>query len=255
MRQGWDDEAANWAAFARTPGRDRAHENINLPALLGLLPGPGRATLDLACGEGRLSRVLAARGHRVVGIDASPALVRLTATHEASVPALLGDATRLPFPGGTFDLVVAYMCLHDIDNLDGAVAEAGRVLAPGGRLCLAIPHPLSTAGSFTSRDGTAPFVISGSYLDPAPLTMTAEREGMRLTFHSEHRPLEVYMGALEAAGLLTETIREVAPGDDVVALDRSQRRWRRVPLFLHVRAVRPEQPARADGRGSLTPPR
>jgi len=110
------------------------------------------------------------------------------------------------------------MCLHDIDDLNGAVAEAARVLAPDGRLCLAIPHPLSTAGSFTSRDGTAPFVVSGSYLEPAPLTMTAEREGMRLTFHSEHRPLEVYMGALEAAGLLTETLREVAPGDDVVAL-------------------------------------
>jgi 2-polyprenyl-3-methyl-5-hydroxy-6-metoxy-1,4-benzoquinol methylase len=70
MRNGWETEAANWAAFARTPGHDQAHEQINLPPFLALLPEPGPATLDLGCGEGRLSRLLAGRGHRVVGVDA-----------------------------------------------------------------------------------------------------------------------------------------------------------------------------------------
>lgn len=81
--------------------------------------------------------------------------------------------------------------------------------------------------------------IPGSYLDPAPLRMQARRGGVLLTFHSEHRPLQAYMDALAAAGLLTETIREVAASDRVVASDPDARRWRRIPLFLHLRAIKP----------------
>jgi SAM-dependent methyltransferase len=238
MRQGWDSEAGNWADFTRTPGHDRAHEQINLPALLDLLPTAGRRTLDLACGEGRLSRSLQTRRHNVVGADASPTMVRFAATHQNPAPVVLADATRLPFAEGAFDLVVAYMCLHDIDDMPGAVAEAARVLQNEGRFCAAIPHPTSTAGSFQGRDATAPFVISGSYLDRAPLRMVADRGGVRLTFHSEHRPLETYFEALATAGLLTETIREIPATDDFIARHPDAARWRRIPLFLHLRAIK-----------------
>jgi SAM-dependent methyltransferase len=238
MRQGWDDEAPNWARFARTPGYDRAHTNINVPALLDLLPPPGRRTLDLACGEGRLSRLLRSLGHRVTGVDASPRMVRLAVTHERPEPAVIGDAARLPFADGAFDLVVAYMCLHDIDQMPQAVSEAARVLARPGRLCLAIPHPVNSAGAFPDHSADAPFVISGSYLDSAPTRLAVDRDDVRLTFHSEHRPLEDYSRALEAAGLLIEAIREVKPSDQVAAHDPGARRWQRIPMFLHIRAVR-----------------
>jgi SAM-dependent methyltransferase len=243
MRKGWEAEAANWARFARTPGHDRSHENINLPALLELLPPPGLRTLDLACGEGRLGRMLQSIGHRVAGVDAAPTMVALAAGHQVREPAVLGDAAALPFSDGAFDLVVAYMCLHDIDAMPAAVAETARLLAPGGRLCAAIPHPLNTAGSFRGRDPAAPFVISGSYLDPAPLHLVLEREDVTLTFHSEHRPLQAYFSALHAAGLLTEAVREVTPPDAVLAADPAAARWQRVPLFLHLRAVKPHVPS------------
>jgi len=235
MRQGWESEAQNWARFARTPGHDHSHEEINLPALLELLPPPGPSTLDLACGEGRMSRLLKSLGHRVVGIDAAPTMVQLAVSHELGEPAVLADAAQLPFQDQSFSLVVAYMCLHDIDAMPQAVQEAARVLAPSGVLCAAIPHPINTAGAFQSRDATAPFVINGSYLDPASSMMVAERGGMRLTFHSEHRPLEAYFRAFEAAGLLTETLREVKPSDQIVSRDQVARRWQRIPLFLHLR--------------------
>ena len=76
-------------------------------------------------------------------------------------------------------------------------------------------------------------------MDPAPLRMVADRGGVRLTFHSEHRPLEAYFRALADAGLLTETIREVSSSDQVVAQHPSDRRWQRIPLFLHLRALKP----------------
>lgn len=69
--------------------------------------------------------------------------------------------------------------------------------------------------------------------------MVADRGGIRMTFHSQHRPLEAYSRALEAAGLLTEAIREVKPGEQVLAQDETERRWTRIPLSLHIRAVKP----------------
>jgi hypothetical protein len=99
-------------------------------------------------------------------------------------------------------------------------------------------HPLNTAGSFQAREAAAPFVNTGSNLDPAPAITTIERDGIRLTFHSEHRPLESCIQALAAAGLLTETIREVRAPDEVVARDPDARRWQRIPLFLHMRAIK-----------------
>jgi SAM-dependent methyltransferase len=239
MRQGWESQARNWAEFARTPGHDDSHEQINLPALLDLMPAPGRRTLDLGCGEGRLGRLLQSLGHLVAGVDAAPTMVRLAVGHEIPEPAVLADAAALPFRDEAFDLVVAYMCLHDMDRMPQAVAEAARVLERGGRLCAAIPHPLASAGSFQDRDEAAPFTIAGSYLDPAPADSESSRGGIRLTFHSEHRPLQAYARALETAGLLIEAIREINAPDGLVAREPSQRRWQRIPIFLHLRAVKP----------------
>jgi len=52
LRDVWDAQADEWAAFARTPRHDVVHETLNLPSFLALLPPPGRKTLDLGCGEG-----------------------------------------------------------------------------------------------------------------------------------------------------------------------------------------------------------
>jgi SAM-dependent methyltransferase len=237
MRQGWDSEAGNWAVFARTPGYDRIYDEINLPAFLTLLPPPGRRTLDLGCGEGRLGRVLRPLGYQVAGIDASETMVRLAAGHALPEPALVADATGLPFAVGAFDLVVAFMVLHDVDRMPEAVAEIARVLEPGGTLCMAIVHPLNSAGNFTERDADALFVIPGSYLEHGPSDFTAERDGVRLTFHSEHRPLEAYSRALEDAGMRIEAIREVGSREELAARDPAARRWQRIPLSLHIRAV------------------
>jgi hypothetical protein len=96
--------------------------------------------------------------------------------------------------------------------------------------------PGQFGGSFTSEDEDGPFVIEGSYLDTFRYAEEVERDGLDMTFHSEHRPLEAYSRALEEAGFLVEAIRE--PPDPEDARWRVKARWHRVPLFLHLRAVR-----------------
>ena len=103
---------------------------------------------------------------------------------------------------------------------------------------MVIVHPLNSAGKFQERDAGAPFVIPGSYLDAGPSDFTVERDGGRLTFHSEHRPLEAYSRALEDAGMRIEAIREVGARDDLAVGDPAARRWQRIPLSLQLRAVK-----------------
>jgi ubiquinone/menaquinone biosynthesis C-methylase UbiE len=102
---------------------------------------PGKQTVDVGCGEGRLTRHLKELGHVVVGIDASPSLVAAAREADPSMDILLADATSIPLEDKCADLAVAFMLLHDIDTMPTTVKEVARILVPGGRLCLAIVHP------------------------------------------------------------------------------------------------------------------
>jgi SAM-dependent methyltransferase len=232
LKEFWDTQADAWKRFARTPGHDAYHEGFNFPAFLDLLPPPGRRTLDLGCGEGRVGLALTRLGHRVVGVDTSPAMVVLARErHEAVV----ADAADLPFEDGAFDLVVAYMSVMNLDDPEAAVREAARVLDRGGRLCIAVVHPIDGAGAFEGDD----FVIAGSYFEPDPKVWVSDRDGIQITFYDRALPLERLVPAHEEAGLLIEAIHEPQPSDDFVRAHPLSERRRRVPLFLHLRAVKP----------------
>ena len=123
------------------------------------------------------------------------------------------------------------MSLQDMDDIAGAVREAARVLVDGGRLCLAIVHPLNSAGEFESREDDAAFVIRGTYLDESYYTDQVARDGYEMEFASLHRPLEAYVRALADAGFLIEDLREPKSA-------LATQRWLRIPLFLYIRARR-----------------
>ena len=100
------------------------------PLLDRLEPLSGCRVLDLGCGDGALARQIAARGARVVGVDASPAMV--AAARDRGVDARVADACRLPFDG-EFDLVFSNAVLHWVREPDAALAGIARALVPGGR--------------------------------------------------------------------------------------------------------------------------
>jgi SAM-dependent methyltransferase len=238
LRDAWERVAADWIEWARAPGHD-TYWRFHRERFFELIPPPGALTLDVGCGEGRVTRDLKALGHRVISLDASPTMV--TAAREADPDGdyRLADAAALPLDDACADLVVAFMSLQDVDDMPGAVHEIARVLVPGGRACLAVVHPLNSAGKFESDDDDSRFVISGSYLEPGRTVDLFERDGYRMTFQSAHYPLEAYAGALERAGFLMEAIREPRSTTLDGTPAGTTNRWLRVPLFLHVRAVKP----------------
>jgi len=231
MREAWDEQAANWIAFVRA--RLDKGWDLTRPPFLALLPPAGRLTLDVGCGEGRLGRALTDAGHRVVGVDASFTLAHAAATHESPLHALVSDASHLAVCDAAADLVVAFMSLMDIDDLQGAVREAARVLRPGGLFCFAIVHPVAESGRF-QKDGT--FLMDRSYLGVWRYPDPVQRQGFEMTFHTEHRPISRYSKALLEAGFVIEEIREPIPDEDVLAARPEEARWRQVPNFLMVRA-------------------
>jgi SAM-dependent methyltransferase len=236
-KAGWEQEARNWAAWARTPGHDGYGQFTD--AFFGEIVGPpGRATLEIGCGEGRVARDLRDRGHRVTAVDASPTLIELAREADPHSEYLLADAAALPFRDANFDLVVAHNSLMDFDDLVGSVAEAGRVLEPDGRFAMSVVHPLVYAGRWESRDPDAFFVASGSYFGRRQIQEHFAREGLEITLYSWMSPLEDYVRALELAGFMVVRIREPAMPAKEVALDPGEGRWLRLANFLHLLAVR-----------------
>lgn len=221
----WEENARQWAAWAGTPGHDVWFWGWNLPAFEELLPKPGIRTVDVGCGEGRVGRVLATRGHHVCGLDRSRVLAELARHAGGYEQVICGDATALPWESESFDLAIAFMCLMDMPDPATAIREVARVLVPGGRLCLAISHPLA-------REPDA----IGDYFAEQDYDETVELDGLSMRFVGRDRPLEHYTRALAEAGFVIEELREPRPRSDAVARSSALTKTAGMPFFLQMRA-------------------
>ena len=100
----------------------------------------GRSVLDAGCGDGAFAVAAWAKGARVSGVDASHAMLEAARTRAlrdaAKIDLVHGSVENLPFPPGTFDVVVMTSVLCTVQDPLRAVSEAARVLRPGGRLVL-----------------------------------------------------------------------------------------------------------------------
>jgi SAM-dependent methyltransferase len=205
----WETHAQAWLAWSDPAQRDGFWTDT-WPTLRQMLPPPSGPTLDVGCGEGRGARELSALGYRVVGIDRSPTLVAAAAQRGSTV--VLGDAGRLPFADGFASLVFASMSLLDIDDLESALDEIGRVLQPGGSLVTAIVHPAISAYEPSELRAEiarlpAPYLTTRHYEDDV-----TSRHGVRMVFSSIHRPIQDYLGPLLRQGFVISDFREGGDG-------------------------------------------
>jgi SAM-dependent methyltransferase len=246
LSERWNVLANDWIRWARAPGHD-SYWRFHRDAFFKLVPSPGQLTVDIGCGEGRVTRDLRSAGHRVFGLDLSAAMCRATLTHKKRSLVVTADARKLPLPAGTVDCAVAFMSLQDIDNMAVAVREVARVLAPGGSFVIAIIHPMYSGGGFgEGRAADAPFTVSKSYFQPDLCSRTDTLNNLTMTFYREHRPLQDYTDALTDAGFVIEKLNELT--------DRDQRKpSHRIPMFLDILAtLRAPKTAPQNGHSSAT---
>ena len=130
---GWEQRAATYALFAA-----RITSRLTDRLLDAAAVGPGTRVLDIATGPGHLAARAAERNARVVGIDLADAMLEQARSRHAGIEFRRGDAESLPFVDASFDAAVAGFVLLHLARPEQAVAEAVRVLAPGGRAAFTV---------------------------------------------------------------------------------------------------------------------
>jgi SAM-dependent methyltransferase len=229
---GWEEEAEHWVAWSRTPGHD-AYWYFRDAFFDEVVPSPGGLTAEIGCGEGRVSRDLRRRGHTTVSVDLSPTLLAYAQEGDPDGLFIRADAVSLPLSSGCREIVVAYNSLMDIWDMQGAVAEAGRVLAPGGSFCVCVPHPVRDSGLLDAGRGT---VLESPgrpvYFGRRDFDTTIARDGLTIRFRGWSYPLEDYVRSLERAGLVIDLLREPKPSAGTLR----DTGWHDFPLFLMLRA-------------------
>ena len=195
----------DYDAFAESYARENDAGLFNAyyarPAIMELAGDvTGRTILDAGCGSGPLAVSLRDRGARITGFDSSPAMVALARQRlgpESTV--LVADlAGPLPFDAESFDDVVASLVLHYLEDWSGPLAELRRVLRPGGRLIVAVNHPVIRPVVYPDED----------YFATSPYTEDYTFDGQTVYLTFWHRPLHAMTDAFTQAGFRISVISE-----------------------------------------------
>jgi len=230
------DEIAEW--YDTWIGHNSIPEDDFFRAVAVLMGDvSGLRICDLACGQGRVARYLAAQGAQVVGLDVSAKMLEIARRYEAAEPCgityVQADVTRPDTVDvGTFDGVVCNMALMDIPDVEPALHTVSQILRPGGWFVFSIIHPCYNA---------AP---SGELMTPRGIVRTVAgyftegywrsdiRPGPPGKVGAYHRMLSTYVNALFAVDLTIEQMAEPP-----LTGRHAERRpvWTEVPGSLAVR--------------------
>lgn len=252
----WDENAEAWTTLTRL-GYDKYRDHINTPTFLKMLPDvDGLRGLDVGCGEGHNTRLVAQRGAQLIALDIARRFIDYARDQEAREPLgityLHASAVALPFTGAEFDFVMATMSMMDVPDQQRAIGEAARVLKPGGFFQFSILHPcfmtprfkwvlneegrrvaLECGDYFKTEQGTIEEWIFGS----APEELKERFAKFRIPrfFHT----LSTWLNMLAAAGLNLEECVEPYASDESIAIYPSLAATRVVSCSLHLRCRKP----------------
>jgi ubiquinone/menaquinone biosynthesis C-methylase UbiE len=221
--------------YAETVGED-----VSDPATAALLelvgPVQGLDVLDVACGHGRVTRELARRGARVIGIDVSTELLAMARAIERVAPLGISypeaDVTSAAsLPGASFDAVTCNFGLSDIDDLDAALLTIERVLRPGGWFVFSILHPCFPG---SGDDAPSSWPPRGYFHEG---WWRASNTGFRGKVGSHFRMLSTYLNALIDQGFVLDRVAEPAPPAQHIGTALGMQ----VPWYLDVRSRKPRR--------------
>jgi SAM-dependent methyltransferase len=207
----WETHSAWWQR-GFTSGADPEYEEQILPLAADHLAG-ARRVLDVGTGEGQVARLAAQGAALVAGIDPTWAQIRVAAERAGGPVYARAGAAHLPFADALFDAVVACLVFEHIADVDGAIAEVGRVLRPGGAFLFFLNHPLlqtPNSGWIDDQilDPPEQYWRIGPYL-VEDISIEEVEKDVHIPFI--HRPLHRYVNALAEVGLHVERMEEPAP--------------------------------------------
>ena len=252
----WEANAEIWTRHARA-GLDVYRDRVNTPAFLAMLPPvTGLCGLDIGCGEGGNTRELARRGARMTALDISPTFLCHAQVSEREEPLGIryvhADAVSMPFADAAFDFTTAFMSLMDLPDQAPALAEAHRVLRPGGFLQFSILHPCFVPPHrrvLREADGAVRAIEVGGYFDVIDgrvdrwwfVTTPAEERARVPPFQEPrfHRTLSAWLNLLVASGFSLERLGEPRADETAASEVPAVADTRVAPLFLHVRGRKP----------------
>jgi ubiquinone/menaquinone biosynthesis C-methylase UbiE len=252
----WNANADAWTKLSRA-GYDVYRDYLNTPAFFAILPDvDGLSGLDIGCGEGHNTRLLARRRAMVTAIDISEVFIAHAKLAEEQEPLgieyLVASAVELPFAGATFDFATAFMSLMDIPETDRALAGAYRVLKPGGFLQFSITHPcFDTPYRRNLRDeNRLTYAIEvGDYFRNLEGEITEwlfgaappeARQGLpKFKTPRFTRTVSQWLNLLIETGFQLERIEEPRPSDETVRDCPDMQDAQVVAYFLHIRARKP----------------
>jgi len=248
----WNANAETWTKLARA-GYDVYRDYLNTPAFFAMLPDvAGLSGLDLGCGEGHNTRLLAKRGARMTAIDIAKVFIahaRRTEVQEpASIHYRVASAVELPFADATFDFATGFMSFMDIPETDRVLAEAFRVLKPGGFLQFSIAHPCyDTPHRRNLRDekGVTYAIEVGDYYRNQEGDISEWLFGAAPPYVKQGLPkfrtprftrtLSQWLNLLIETGFHLERLEEPRPSDETVRACPDMQDAQVVAYFLHVR--------------------
>ncbi len=254
--QYWNGNAEVWTQLSRA-GYDVYRDHLNTPAFLAMLPEvKGLCGIDIGCGEGHNTRLIAGRGARLAAIDISEVFIRHAMEMEEKEPLgieyRLASAVELPFSEASFDFAVATMSFMDIPETGRVLAEAFRVIRPGGFLQFSICHPcfdtphrrnlrnekgltyaIEVGGYFRNQDGD----ISEWLFGAAPAELKERLPKFKTPRFT--RTFGQWLNMLIETGFAIERVEEPRATDEQVRKCPDIQDTQVVAYFLHIRVRKP----------------
>jgi len=254
----WEKAAKSWIEFIRG-GENIYSDYLNAPALMRMLGEvDGKRVLDMGCGEGYASRILAGAGANVIGVDISDRLIDAALEEEARYPQgieyISADAANIHmFEDESFDIVTCYMAMMDMANHEKVISEASRVLKTGGRYIIVMEHPcfgtrfvdgrmISGWKTRLHEEGRKEYIRYRieDYLHNHSYAFEWKHD--RLSYHfvttGFHRTLSDYVNEMSKNGLVITGMDEPQPMDEGIRVQPSMDKHLRIPQSIVIEATK-----------------